>query len=101
MYSFADNKHYKATADAQRTLVCVSIRTSQIFRVPPKKGFDTRIARTYVSFMPFTLHPASEYYRMTLKNPIKKPVLKAKWTLLKGSNFYSEFTYLGISQLTV
>lgn len=35
------------------------------------------------------------------KNPINNPVLKTKWTLEKKSNFCSEFTFLGISQLSI
>lgn len=76
MYLFADNKRYKAEAAARRTLARTSVRTSQIHRVPPKKGFDTSITGTRLDFMLFNLPPACEYSRMTLKNPINKPVLK-------------------------
>lgn len=98
MYLFADNKHYKAKAAARRTLARVSVRASESSEFHPKKAFDTG---TCVYFIPFNLPPAPEYSRTTLKNPIDKPVLKSKWTLEKNSNFYSGFTYWGISQLTI
>jgi len=79
--------------------VCLSVRASQARSAPPKEGFD-KSRRSPCLFIPFNLHPASQDSRTTLKNPINGPALGTKWTAEHPSNFCSDFTYWGISQLT-